>query len=99
MANTYGTVEARAELGAMSREMPELLRGFYGNPVNVDTLGGSIIGGIAAPTEAASMGALGAIGGIVYTLIRWVRAEDATASQPKPVEEPANSAGLGEARR
>ena len=42
MANTYGTVEARTELGAMSRDMPDLLRGFYGNPVNVDRLGGFI---------------------------------------------------------
>ncbi len=42
MANTYGTVEARTELGAMSRDMPALLRGFYGNPINVDRLGGFI---------------------------------------------------------
>jgi ABC-2 type transport system permease protein len=42
MANTYGTLEARAELGLMSRDMPPLLRGFYGNPLNVDRLGGFI---------------------------------------------------------
>ena len=48
MANTYGTSGARAELGAMSREMPDLLRGFYGNPVNVDRLGGFISGHYAA---------------------------------------------------
>lgn len=42
MATTYGTPQARAELGAMSRDMPELLRGFYGDPVNVDRLGGFI---------------------------------------------------------
>lgn len=42
MANTYGTVEARAELGAISRDMPALLRGFYGDPLNVDRLGGFI---------------------------------------------------------
>lgn len=42
MANTYGTAEARAELGAMSRDMPPLLRGFYGDPLNVDRLGGFI---------------------------------------------------------
>lgn len=42
MANTYGTAEARAELGAMSRDMPAMLRGFYGDPVNVDRLGGFI---------------------------------------------------------
>ena len=42
MANTYGTVAARTELATMSRDMPELLRGFYGNPVNVDRLGGFV---------------------------------------------------------
>lgn len=42
MANTYGTMEARTELSTMSRDMPALLRGFYGNPVNVDRLGGFI---------------------------------------------------------
>ena len=42
MANTYGTLEARTELGLLSRDMPPLLRGFYGNPVNVDRLGGFI---------------------------------------------------------
>ena len=42
MANTYGTLEARSELGVMSRDMPPLLRGFYGNPLNVDRLGGFI---------------------------------------------------------
>ena len=42
MANEYGTAQARLELAAMSRDMPPTLRGFYGNPVNVDTLGGFI---------------------------------------------------------
>lgn len=42
MANTYGTTEARTELSTMSRDMPALLRGFYGDPVNVDRLGGFI---------------------------------------------------------
>jgi hypothetical protein len=42
MADTYSTAAARAELGAMSRDMPALLRGMYGNPINVDTLGGFI---------------------------------------------------------
>jgi len=42
MANTYGTPETRAELGAMSKDLPPILRGFYGNPLNVDTLGGFI---------------------------------------------------------
>ncbi|MEI7742715.1 MAG: hypothetical protein WCK58_03065 [Chloroflexota bacterium] len=40
MASTYGTPETRLELGAMSRSLPPILRGFYGNPVRVDTLGG-----------------------------------------------------------
>ena len=42
MSTTYGTPEARLELAAMSRDMPPMLRGMYGNPVNVDTLGGFI---------------------------------------------------------
>jgi ABC-2 type transport system permease protein len=42
MADTYGTAAARAELAAMTRDMPAMLRGMYGNPVNVDTLGGFV---------------------------------------------------------
>jgi ABC-2 type transport system permease protein len=42
MSTTYGTPEARLELAAMSGDMPPMLRGMYGNPVNVDTLGGFI---------------------------------------------------------
>ncbi len=42
MATTYGTLETRAELAAMSAGLPPILRGLYGNPVNVDTLGGFI---------------------------------------------------------
>jgi putative exporter of polyketide antibiotics len=42
MANEYGTAASRFELATMSRAMPEVLRGFYGNPVNVDTLGGFV---------------------------------------------------------
>ncbi len=42
MSSTYGTDEARLELAAMSGDMPPMLRGMYGNPVNVDTLGGFI---------------------------------------------------------
>ena len=42
MSSTYGTAEARLELSAMSGDMPPMLRGMYGNPVNVDTLGGFI---------------------------------------------------------
>ncbi len=40
MASTYGTPETRLELAALSGGLPPILRGLYGNPVNVDTLGG-----------------------------------------------------------
>lgn len=40
MSSTYGTLAARQELAALSGTMPPILRGLYGNPVNVDTLGG-----------------------------------------------------------
>ena len=42
MSSTYGTAETRLELAAMSGDMPPMMRGLYGNPVNVDTLGGFI---------------------------------------------------------
>jgi ABC-2 type transport system permease protein len=42
MSATYGTPAARLELGLMSGDMPPMLRGLYGNPINVDTLGGFI---------------------------------------------------------
>ena len=42
MSSTYGTPAARLELAAMSGDMPPMLRGMYGNPVHVDTLGGFI---------------------------------------------------------
>ena len=42
MSTTYGAPETRLELAAMSRELPPMMRGFYGNPVNVDTMGGFI---------------------------------------------------------
>ena len=42
MSSTYGTAEARLELAAMSENMPPMVRGMYGDPVNVDTLGGFI---------------------------------------------------------
>lgn len=42
MSSTYGTPEARLELAAMSGDLPPLMRGLYGNPVNVDTLGGFV---------------------------------------------------------
>ncbi len=40
MATTYGTPETRLELAMLSQSMPPILTGLYGNPVNVDTLGG-----------------------------------------------------------
>jgi ABC-2 type transport system permease protein len=40
MASTYGTPETRLELATLSRSMPPVLTGLYGNPVGVDTLGG-----------------------------------------------------------
>ena len=42
MASTYATVESRHELAVMSASMPPALRGLYGNPVSVDTLGGFV---------------------------------------------------------
>lgn len=42
MSSTYATLEARQELAAMSTSLPPVMRGLYGNPVNVETLGGFI---------------------------------------------------------
>jgi ABC-2 type transport system permease protein len=42
MSDTYGSAAARTDLAAMSGAMPKELRGLYGNPVNVDTMGGFI---------------------------------------------------------
>jgi len=42
MSSTYGTLQARQELAAMSASLPPVMRGLYGNPVNVDTLGGFV---------------------------------------------------------
>lgn len=42
MASTYGTLETRRELAMLSATLPPILRGLYGDPVNVDTLGGFI---------------------------------------------------------
>jgi ABC-2 type transport system permease protein len=42
MAATYGTPETRQELAMLSATLPPVLRGLYGDPVNVDTLGGFI---------------------------------------------------------
>ena len=40
MASTYGTLDARRELDALSATLPPVMRGLYGNPVNVGTIGG-----------------------------------------------------------
>ena len=42
MSQTYATPETRRELAAMSASLPPLMRGIYGSPVNVDTLGGFV---------------------------------------------------------
>jgi ABC-2 type transport system permease protein len=42
MATTYGTLETRRELAVLSSTLPPVLRGVYGDPVNVDKLGGFI---------------------------------------------------------
>jgi putative exporter of polyketide antibiotics len=42
MATTYGTPATRMELAGLSRSLPPILTGLYGNPVNVDTLGGFV---------------------------------------------------------
>lgn len=42
MASTYGTLETRHELATLSATLPPVLRGLYGDPVSVDTLGGFI---------------------------------------------------------
>jgi ABC-2 type transport system permease protein len=42
MATTYGSQETRQELARLSHDIPPMLRGFYGDPVNTDTLGGFI---------------------------------------------------------
>jgi ABC-2 type transport system permease protein len=42
MSTEYGTAEARRELAALSTSLPPVMRGIYGNPVNVDTLGGFV---------------------------------------------------------
>lgn len=42
MSSTYGSAEARLELGVMARAMPESLRGLYGEPLNLETIGGFI---------------------------------------------------------
>ncbi len=42
MMTTYGQPGTRAELAAMAAAMPDAFRGIYGNPINVDTLGGFV---------------------------------------------------------
>ncbi len=41
-ASEYGTLDARHELAVLSATLPPVMRGLYGNPVNVDTLGGFV---------------------------------------------------------
>ncbi len=42
MTSTYGTLEARRELDALSTTLPAVMRGLYGNPLNVGTIGGFV---------------------------------------------------------
>lgn len=42
MSTTYGSPVTRAGLAAMAASIPPVLRGFYGDPVNVDTIGGFV---------------------------------------------------------
>ncbi|HLO36826.1 MAG TPA: ABC transporter permease subunit, partial [Candidatus Deferrimicrobium sp.] len=42
MVSTYGSLDTRRELAMLSSTLPPILRGLYGDPVNVDTLGGFI---------------------------------------------------------
>jgi ABC-2 type transport system permease protein len=42
MTSTYGTLDARRELDALSATLPPVMRGLYGNPVNVGTIGGFV---------------------------------------------------------
>src|SRR5574340_972678 len=42
MVAEYGSPETRAELALMAGTLPPVMRGFYGNPVNVDTIGGFV---------------------------------------------------------
>jgi ABC-2 type transport system permease protein len=40
MSSAYGTPESRAQMADYAAQIPAALRGMYGNPVNVGTLGG-----------------------------------------------------------
>ncbi len=42
MAEAYGTAEARAQMASYAYEIPAAMRGMYGNPVNVGSLGGFV---------------------------------------------------------
>lgn len=42
MTDTYGTLAARRELDVLSSTLPPVIRGLYGDPVNVGTLGGFV---------------------------------------------------------
>jgi ABC-2 type transport system permease protein len=42
MTSTYETLDARRELDVLSATLPPVMRGLYGNPVNVGTIGGFV---------------------------------------------------------
>ncbi len=42
MTSTYGTLDSRRELDVLSATLPPVMRGLYGNPVNVGTIGGFV---------------------------------------------------------
>lgn len=42
MTSTYRTLDARRELDTLSTTLPPVMRGLYGNPVNVGTIGGFV---------------------------------------------------------
>ena len=42
MTSAYGTLVARRELDALATTLPPVMRGLYGNPLNVGTIGGFV---------------------------------------------------------
>ena len=42
MTSAYGTLAARRELDALATTLPPVMRGLYGNPLNVGTIGGFV---------------------------------------------------------
>ncbi len=42
MTSAYGTLDARRELDLLSTTLPPVMRGMYGDPVNVGTIGGFV---------------------------------------------------------